>query len=97
VKVKDGLLRPLHLLFKKSVEEGQVPISWKEADVTPIFKKGSTSLPTNYRPDSLTSIVCKILESIIKDRIMAHFAKNNLFSACQRGFQPEYILVSLSC
>ena len=61
VEVKDGLLRPLYLLFKKSLEEGQLPIPWKEADVTPIFKKGSRSLPTNYRPVSLTSIVSKIL------------------------------------
>ena len=42
VELEDGLLRPLNLLFKKSQEEGQLPISCKEADVTPIFKKRST-------------------------------------------------------
>ena len=58
------------------------------------LKKGSRSLPTNYCPVSLASIVCKMLESIIKDRIMAHFAKNNLFSKCQHGFWPEHSCVT---
>jgi len=93
-EVKDGLLRPLYALFKKSLEEGQLPTPWKEADVTPIFKKGSRSLPTNYRPVSLTSIVCKMLESVIKDTIMAHFVNNNLFSTCQHGFRPEHSCVT---
>jgi len=84
----------LHLLVKKPLEEGKLPIPWKEADVTPIFKKGSRSFPTNYSPVSLTSIVCKMLELIIKDRIMAHFAKNYLFSTCLHGFRPEHSCVT---
>ena len=51
-----GLLWPLFLLFKKSLEEGQLPTAWKEAMVIPIFKKGSRTQPTNYRPVSLTSV-----------------------------------------
>ena len=49
----------LALVFTKSMEEGIVPDDWKEANVTPIFKKGAKSKPENYRPVSLTSVSCK--------------------------------------
>ena len=57
---------PLYMLIKKSLEECQLPIPWKETNVTPIFKKGSRSLPTNYHPVSLMSTVCKMLESVME-------------------------------
>ena len=50
---------PLYKLFNKSLNDGKVPSSWKLAEVIPIFKKGDKSQPNNYRPVSLTSIVCK--------------------------------------
>ena len=43
----------------------------KTANVTPLFKKGSKADVKNYRPVSLTSISCKILETIIKDQKMS--------------------------
>ena len=54
---------PFTIIFNKSLSEGVVPSDWKTAEVTPIFKKGSKSDPGNYRPVSLTSIACKVLES----------------------------------
>ena len=93
-EVKEGLLQPLFLIFKKSLEEGQLPSSWKDATVTPIFKKGCRSLPSNYRPVSLTSIVCKMLECIIKDCLMKHFTINNLFAVNQHGFRPGHSCVT---
>jgi len=62
--------------------------------MTLIFKKGSRSVPTNYRSVSLTFIVCKMLETIIKDAIMTHFAKNNLFCTSQHGFQLGHSCVT---
>jgi hypothetical protein len=56
------------------------------AIVTPIHKKGSKRDPGNYRPVSLTSIPCKILESIIKDNLMAHLVERELISKSQHGF-----------
>ena len=44
------------MIFNKSLKEGVVPNSWKEAEVVPIFKKGKRDDPGNYRPVSLTSI-----------------------------------------
>ncbi|MFN9999698.1 MAG: hypothetical protein ACK559_01090, partial [bacterium] len=61
---------PLEILFNKSIRTGEIPEDWKHAHVTPIFKKGAKSDPGNYRPVSLTSVCCKILESIIRDAMM---------------------------
>ena len=49
-----------------SLKEGVVPFEWKEANI-PLFKKGSRNKSENYRPVSLTSVFCKLLEGLIKD------------------------------
>ena len=51
-------------------------------------KKGSKIILNNYRPVSLTSIVVKLLESILRDQIMNHLVNNNLISESQYGFLP---------
>ena len=68
------------------MEFGVVPADWKDAGVTPLFKKGKKSEPKNYRPISLTSLVCKILESLIKDSIVCHLSKFSLIKDSQHGF-----------
>ena len=73
-------------LFNLSLHEGTVPLGWKESIVSAIHKKGAKNLVENYRPISLTSVVCKIMESIIRDHIMDYFTSNNLFSDLQYGF-----------
>jgi len=60
------LSEPLLYIFMKSMECGGVRCDWKKVNVTAIFKKGDKTSPCNYRPVSLTSQVCKILESIVK-------------------------------
>ena len=55
----------LQLIFQKSIATGRVPSDWKQANVSPIFKKGERYNPANYRPVSLTCICSKILEHII--------------------------------
>ena len=79
----------LVLIFRRSIQNGEVPEDWKCANVTPIFKKGSKSDPGNYRPVSLTSVCCKILESIIRDTVMEHLLENNLLYQSQHGFMPR--------
>ena len=51
-----------------------------------MFKKGEKDVPENYRPIGLTSVVCKVLESIVGERVMGHLTANNLLSGCQHGF-----------
>ena len=69
-----------------SLQLKQVPSDWKYANVTPIFKKGDKSDPGNYRPISLTSQICKVLESIIRDNIVNHLNKHTLLLQSQHGF-----------
>ena len=62
-------------IFQISIDNGKIPLDWKSALVTPVFKKGNRSTPSNYRPISLTSIVCKILEHVIHSSVISHFEK----------------------
>jgi len=82
------LATPLTILFKKSIASSELPEGWKQAHVTPIHKKGSKSSPGNYRPVSLTSVVGKMLESIIRDKVVEHMSSHNYFTDAQHGFVP---------
>ena len=77
---------PLALVMKKTLEDGSMPEDWRTANVTPIFRKGAKNNPGNYRPVSLTSVCCKMLESIIKDDIVNHLERKNLINLSQHGF-----------
>ena len=70
---------PFSILFNKSLETGKMPTDWKDADVVDIFKKGTKSIPGNYRPVSLTCVVCKSLESFIRDVIVDHMNRYNIY------------------
>ena len=78
---------PLAIIYRKTLDEGVCPSEWKCANVTPIHKKGDRTDPSNYRPVSLTSQVCKVLESIIVDKIVDHLTANNLLNNAQHGFR----------
>ena len=80
------LSRPLLMLFKKTMNEGQIPQDWKRARIVPIHKKGSKSKPENYRPVSLTSQVCKVMEKLVKKAIISHLQINDLLTRHQHGF-----------
>ena len=77
----------LKILFDKSIREGRLPYQWKEAHVIALFKKGSRRKPNNYRPVSLTSICCKILEKFVRDDIVKNLEKQGLFHKDQHGFR----------
>ena len=81
------LSKPLTVLFKKSVESGSLPKDWKKATVVAIFKKGEKANPKNYRLVNLTCVICKVLESIIRDTIVNHVKKNYYFLDNQFGFR----------
>ena len=67
---------PLEIFFNLSLEEGIVPLEWKEANITPLFQKGSRNKPDNYTPVSLTSVVCKLLlETLIRDHMVEFLVK----------------------
>jgi len=64
----------------------QLPKDWINANICAVHKKGNKSDLSNYRPISLTSIPCKIIEGFIREHIMKHFTDNNLFNKNQYGF-----------
>ena len=86
-KLSKTLCYPLTAIFQKSVSVGKIPKEWKYAKVTPLFKKGNKSVTGNYRPVSLTSVVCKCLERIIRAQIVEHLERNHLLSDSQYGFR----------
>ena len=88
-ELSDQLALPLSIIFNKSINEGKIPKTWKDAEITPLYKKGKRNIPSNYRPISLTSVVCKLLESIIRDNILKHLTDNNLVQQSQHGFVPK--------
>jgi Reverse transcriptase (RNA-dependent DNA polymerase)/Endonuclease-reverse transcriptase len=82
----ESLALPLAVLYQSLFNSSVVPKEWKIAMVTPIFKKGKSVDVANYRPISLTSLCCKIMESVIKDDILAYLHSKNLISRHQHGF-----------
>jgi len=85
-EMAETLSTPLTQVFQTSLDTGELPRQWKDAVVSPIFKKGSRKLPQNYRPVSLTSIVCKLLERLVVNQIIQHLEENQLKSKEQHGF-----------
>ena len=81
----EQLCKPLKSLFEASFINGVLPDPWKTGHISAIFKKGDRHLAANYRPVSLTSVVCKLMESIVKDALMNHFEQHGL-SKHQHGF-----------
>ena len=66
-----------------NMQEGIVPLAWKEANSIPLFKTCSRNKSVNYRPVSLTSLICKVLETIIRDHMMDFLITHNLINPYQ--------------
>lgn len=85
-ELSSEISEPLARMFQNSVNSGVVPSDWKKANISAVHKKGSRAECQNYRPISLTSVVCKVLESLIKDKITEHLDKFELIKPSQHGF-----------
>ena len=89
---------PLARVFNLSLNEGVVPFEWKEANIIPLFKKGSRNKSENYRPVSLTSVICKLLERLIKDHMVDFLVKHKLLNSSQHGFlKARSCLTNMLC
>jgi hypothetical protein len=84
----------LEMIFNASISQGQVPNQWKSVYVKPIYKCGSKTEASNYRPITLNSITCKVLESIVQNTIMTHLSNNNLIHPSQHGFRKNHTTVT---
>src|SRR6218665_3866993 len=78
-EVREEIGEALALIFNKSMQTGDVPREWRDALIVPLFKKGN-------RPVSLTSVVCKVMERIVKDNVVEHLNEYNVINGSQHGF-----------
>ena len=81
-----AVARPLAQMFSSFMSVGKMPSDWKRANITPIYKKGPSSDPANYRPVSQTSIFCKLMERVIVADVTAYMKTKGLISKHQHGF-----------
>ncbi|KAK4820858.1 hypothetical protein QYF61_007863 [Mycteria americana] len=86
-ELADVLTKPLSIIYQQSWLTGEVPVDWRLANVTPIYKKGRKEDPGNYRPVSLTSVPGKLMEQIILSAITRHVEDNQGIKPSQHGFR----------
>jgi hypothetical protein len=77
-------------IFQKSIDCGELTDDWLNANVAPVYKKGDVHKAENYRPVSLTSVTCKLLEHIICKHILTHLEKYNFLTSLNHGFKSGY-------
>ena len=82
------IVSPMYLIYKKCLETGRLPISWKKGNVLPIHKKQNSQLKKNYRPISFLPICEKIFEILIFDAKYKYLCENQLLAPSQSGFRP---------
>ena len=83
---KGVLAWPLAVYFNKSMSMGVIPMSLKSAIVTPVYKGGPREHAKNYRPIALTSVLSKVMERVITDKLTEYLEENNYMSDRQHGF-----------
>ena len=80
------LAAPVTELFRESLQQGSLPDDWLKATVVALHKAGSRHKAENYRPVSLTSILCKCLERLVRAKICEHLVLHCLITPAQHGF-----------
>ena len=94
----EQMCTPLAHVFNMSLHEGIVLLEWTEANNIPIFKICSRHESVNYRPVSLTSVICKLLETIFRDHMMNFLIKHKLINPSEHGFRKaKSCLAHLLC
>ena len=88
----EELSTPLHNIFINSLSQGKLPNIWKRANIVPLYKKGNRENPLNYRPVSLTSVICKIMEKLIRKNWVEHLEKHKLLAKKAIWFQIREIV-----
>ena len=88
------LIQPLKILFRKSLDSGDIPAILKRAAIIPVFKGGDETCPSNYRPISLTPVLMNLLERIIRKQVISFVVTNNLLNPSQHGFRETHSCLS---
>ena len=85
----DEIALAITLLFQASLNQGNIPLTWRKALVVPIFTKGSKSDACNYRPILLTSVLCKLCEHVLPSIILTHHANLKILPDAQHGIRKR--------
>ena len=88
--IQDKVSKPLTLIINQMLTTGIFPDAFKKSKIVPIFKKGDSSLPTNYRPISILPTISKIFERVIYNQLYEYFNTNNLLAEEQYGFRTNH-------
>ena len=88
-ELREEIAPIIQIIFERSLQTGKLPADWCKAQVTPVFKKGNKSSAANYRPISLTCILCKVLEHIIASHVVKHLNTHGLLYDLQHGFREK--------
>jgi hypothetical protein len=86
----EAMIPYLARLLDVTVNNAAIPRDWKKAIVVPIYKGCDRSLVSNYRPVSLTSVVCKRMEHVIASYLRKIWDKNDWLFDGHHGFRPGY-------
>ena len=89
-RAHEPLIKPLTLLINQTLCTGIFPDDLKISRIRPLFKQGSSSLFSNYRPISLLSSVSKIYEYVVFEQLLLYMEDNGLFYNDQFGFRPGH-------
>lgn len=87
---KGVLSGPLCILFRYLFDLNELPVEWKSANITPVFKKGLSSDISNYRPISLTSTFCKLFERLVQQQLLQYLYHHKLITRHQHGFLARH-------
>jgi len=74
------------MLFQSFMSVGKIPLEWKSAVITPLYEKGVSSDPSNYRPVSLTSVFSKLMEHVVVLDLITYLQSNNVINKQQHSF-----------
>lgn len=88
-ELREVLAPVIQVIFQKSIDSGRVPADWKNTNFCPVFKKGDKCEPSNYRPISLTCVLCKLLEHTVASNVISHLDSNNILYDLQHGFRSK--------
>jgi hypothetical protein len=81
-----ALAEPLSIMYTVVMSVGRMPSEWAHAIITPVFKSGDAACASNYRPISLTSVACKIMERLISVDLLHYLRRHNIITKHQHGF-----------
>ena len=93
-KCKEEVSKPIYLIWRKSLDTGDIPDFLKISNITPIHKGGSRQLAKNYRPVALTSHLIKIFEKIVRRHMVYYIENQGLNNPNQHGFRSGYSCLS---